>query len=184
MVIVSAPLLRHNGAARRNTARVQAVSARRMYPCMSLRRWLSLGIVCFAGLLLAGQAPAETWYVRADGGARGQCDGKADAAYPGHGSNRHCAFGDARFLWDQHEYGKLSWIIKGGDTVILDNTKAWRVGWDQDGTNTSSEQQCFGWSGGPYGCMNQTVPAGTAAKHTRLLGRNWEHCSVGNQPDK
>ena len=152
---------------------------------MSLRRRCTmLLLLCCLGLLWSAQARATTWYVRADGGARGQCDGKTDAAYPGHGSNRHCAFGDARLLWDQHEYNKLNWIIAGGDTVILDNTKAWRVGWDQDGSATSTEPWCVGWSGGPYGCMNQTIPAGTADKHTRLLGRNWEHCNAGDQPDK
>ena len=134
---------------------------------------------------------AETWYVRADGGSRasaevptGQCDGKADAAYPGKGTSRHCAFNDVRWLWDdQHSYGKLKWAIAGGDTVILDNTKAWRVGFDTDGKN-GTEHWCFGWSGGRYGCSNPPIPAGTAAQHTRILGRNYASCHVGDDAGK
>ena len=142
-------------------------------------------------LLLTKAASATTWYVRADGGSRysanataGQCDGQGDAAYPGTGTNQHCAFGDFRFLWDdQHSYNQLNWAIAGGDTVIIDNTKQWRVGWDSpDGSN---EPWCSGGDGtAPFGCLNPTIPAGTAAQHTRFLGRNYAACSAGNQPDK
>lgn len=132
----------------------------------------------------AQKVSAETWYVRADGGSRAQCDGKTDAPYPGHGTGKHCGFGDMRYLWDGHEYNKLRWVIKGGDDVILDNTKAWRIGWEGDGSNRGSEPWCWGWEGGAYGCFNPEIPAGTPGKHTRLLGRNFEHCSTNNQPDK
>jgi hypothetical protein len=54
----------------------------------------------------------QTWYVRADGGSRysagvttGQCDGKADVAYSGSGTNQHCAFNDFRYLWMGGTYG-------------------------------------------------------------------------------
>ncbi len=50
----------------------------------------------------------------------GQCDGLADAAYPGSGVDQHCAFGDYRFLWDDQSYGNHAWVIAGGDTVIVD----------------------------------------------------------------
>lgn len=131
---------------------------------------------------------ATTWYVRADGGTRwstrvptGQCDGKADAAYHGSGVNRHCAFGDYRFLFDDKSYGDRSgWVIQGGDTVILDNTKAWRVGFDQAGPN---DPWCLGGTG-PYSCSNPVIPAGTPNQHTRILGRNYTACSTpGGQPD-
>ncbi len=151
---------------------------------MSFRRCMMLVLFCCLGLLWTAQAKATTWYVRADGGSRTQCDGKADAAYPGHGDNRHCAFGDVRYLWDGHEYAKLRWVIAGGDTVILDNTKQWRIGWDQNGTNRGSEPWCWGWEGGPYGCFNPNIPAGTPQQHTRILGRNYGKCSVDGQPDR
>ncbi len=153
---------------------------------MTLRHRLLLPLLCFVSLLCTRAARAENWYVRADGGNRAQCDGKTDAAYPKHGSGKHCAFGDVRYLWDGHEYGKLHWVIAGGDTVLIDNTKQWRIGWDGTGSSQDRavENWCWGWSGAPYGCFNPAIPAGTALHHTRMLGRNWEHCNVGNTPDK
>lgn len=152
----------------------------------------SFAFLLFAlSFLMLKTAAASTFYVRADGGTRyssnatsGQCDGLADAAYPGQGINQHCAYNDVRFLWDdQNSYNQLNWAMKGGDTVIIDNSKQWRIGWDSaDGSN---EPWCLGGDGtAPYGCRNPTIPAGTAAQHTRILGRNYANCSAGNQPDK
>ncbi len=141
-------------------------------------------------MLLLACSPAlyaTTWYVRADGGSRysatalkGQCDGLADAAYPGKGIDRHCAFNDYRFLWDDRSYGHTGWVISGGDIVILDNTKQWRVGFDGNGP---SDAWCYG-GDGAYVCGNPPIPAGTPARHTRILGRNYEHCNTDNGPDK
>lgn len=142
--------------------------------------WLCL----ILAISFTASSVAETWYVRADGGTRysakaasGQCDGKADAPYPGHGKNQHCAFNDYRFLWDdQHTYGVTKWVIAGGDTVILDNKKAWRVGFDQASAN---DPWCVGGSGA-IGCSNPSIPAGTPEHHTRILGRNFESCSANS----
>src|SRR5260370_38367176 len=78
-----------------------------------------MGLVC---LPLFG----ETWYVRHDGGTRysanarkGQCDGKADAAYRGSGTNQHCAFKDYGYLWDDQSYNNDAWEIAGGDNGVL-----------------------------------------------------------------
>ncbi len=93
---------------------------------------------------------ATTWYVRPDGGtrysanvAKGQCDGKGDAAYPGSGVNKHCAFKDVRYLWadGSYNYGKdfpgWGWIGAGGDTYILRGSigtgVSYRVGWNSAG---------------------------------------------------
>src|SRR3979490_2331376 len=66
------------------------------------------------------------WYVRPDGGSRysaghtsGQCDGKADTAYGGTGTNQHCSFGDVRWLYDAQDGNPRSWVIAGGETVII-----------------------------------------------------------------
>src|SRR5271163_616269 len=95
------------------------------------RRYLK---ALFALLLGCACLPLHgtTWYVRPDGGTRfttnakdGQCDGKADAAYPHSGVNKHCAFKDVRMLWQDGSYsdGKTfpswGWVIAGGDTVII-----------------------------------------------------------------
>ena len=138
---------------------------------------------------------ATIWYVRADGGTRysanrvanglsAQCNGKYDAPYSGDGgTNENCAFNDFRSLYDdQATYGVLQWVIAGGDTILIDNTKQWRVGWDGDTSQTSG--WCSGSSGGPYGCFNPTIPAGSAAQPTRILGRNYASCSLGNASDR
>lgn len=129
------------------------------------------------------------WYVRADGGTRYsanraanglsvQCNGLYDAPYPGKGVNQNCAFNDYRFLYDdQATYNQLSWVISGGDTVIVDNTAQWPVGFSE-GT-TPSEPWCPGI--GPYACLNPTIPAGISSQHTRILGRNYASCSADSK---
>jgi hypothetical protein len=128
--------------------------------------------------------PGTTWYVRGDGGTRysantttGQCDGKADAAYGGVGTNQHCAFNDYRFLYDDQSYGNRAWVIAGGDTVIL-RGGPWRVGFNQG--ISSNDKWCFGGSG-PFDCSNPNVPAGTPTQHTRILGENYGSCNATNK---
>lgn len=154
-----------------------------------MKRTLSLLLFAVCSLLMTKAASATTWYIRADGGTRysnhatsGQCDGQADAAYPGKGVNQHCAFNDYRYMWDdQATYGAYNPAWQGGDTVILDNTKQWRVGFSQ-GTSPG-DPWCVG-QNGPYYCHNPVIPAGTAQQHTRILGRNYASCSTStNQPD-
>ncbi|MCU1322685.1 MAG: Ig family protein, partial [Acidobacteriaceae bacterium] len=94
----------------------------------------STSITIAAAAATTPTGPGTTWYVRGDGGTRysantttGQCDGKADAAYGGVGTNQHCAFNDYRFLYDDQSYGNRAWVIAGGDTVIL-RGGPWRVG--------------------------------------------------------
>ncbi len=146
---------------------------------MNLKSLCMWSLLC---VLFAVPALSETWYVRPDGGTRysaaateGQCDGKGDAAYPGKGTNRHCAFNDYRFLWDdQHVYGKFPWVIAGGDTVIL-RKGPWRVGFDQG--ISANDTWCRG-GNGTYSCTNSTIPAGTPDHPTRILGENWASCST------
>ena len=128
-----------------------------------------------------------TWYIRPDGGTRysanrtqGQCDGQADVAYPGTGTNQHCAFGDYRFLWDDQSYGNDQWVIAGGDTVII-RGGPWRVGFNQ-GTSPN-DVWCSGGNGSDA-CVNPPIPAGTANQHTRILGENYASCSTGNTTNK
>ena len=148
-------------------------------------------LCCFTQFTTSPTSAQTTFYVRADGGSRydaalykaGQCDGKSDAPYPGTGVNQRCAFGEYRFLWDfgPGTYGLYkNWVIAGGDTVIVDNSRPFRVGFEQA---TTTEPYCNGGSG-PYSCTNPTVPAGTPTQHTRILGRNFAACSTADgQPD-
>jgi hypothetical protein len=142
----------------------------------------------------------ETWYIRTDGGTRhsakmptGQCDGKADVAYPGKGVNQHCAFNDFRFMWDDQSYGSDAWVMAGGDTVIIRGCATaatqqnpvgpgCRIGWDAATGKGAGYSWCYG-GNGSYACSNPPIPAGTATQHTRILGGNYTNCSVGNAPN-
>lgn len=133
----------------------------------------------------------NTWFVRADGGTRfsanvlaGQCDGLADVAYPGSGTNQHCAFREYRYTWDDDSgvcpLGCVGqWVISGGDTIVVrgctgNSTQVnvanptCRIGWDNGNgggpTNLWSQFQ------GNNIAFNPPIPAGTAGTHTRILG--------------
>jgi len=146
--------------------------------------------------------PGTTWYIRPDGGTRysanapsGQCDGKHDASYPGSGTNQPCAFNDFRFMWDDQSYGNDAWVMAGGDTVIIRGCASnvnqatpsapnCRIGWDSNTGVGAGYTWCLGGGGGPYGCINPTIPAGTADQHTRILGQNYASCSTGNATNR
>jgi hypothetical protein len=161
-------------------------------------------LLFFACMMAAPALSGETWYIRPDGGTRysakvpaGQCDGKADAPYRGKGTNQRCAFNDFRFMWDDQSYNSITWVMHGGDTVIIHGCHAnaqqmnpsnpdCRIGWDESAWGGQPNFWCLG--GGPYqqssyGCYNPPVPAGTASQHTRILGANYQNCSTNNQPD-
>lgn len=134
--------------------------------------------------------PGQTWYVRPDGGTRytaarialglsGQCNGLADAPYPGTGVNQPCAFNDYRFLWDDQTPGNSAWVINGGDTVLLEGGP-WRVGWDAASGNGAGNTWCNQSPSGNALCTNPVIPAGTPTQHTRLLGMNYASCNNGN----
>ena len=140
-------------------------------------------------MLLSLPAFSETWYVRHDGGTRysprmtgGQCDGKADAPYPGRGTNQHCAFKDFRYLWDDQSYGNDAWVIAGGDTVIV-RDGPWRIGVDTAPGKGAGYTWCLGGQG-PYACSNPAIPAGTPTRHTRILGEHYASCANGNTTDR
>ena len=135
--------------------------------------------------VVAGGTGNKTWYVRPNGGTpftnstatpNGQCDGLGDADYPGKGVNQHCAFGTIRHLWsDENTYGQHKWMISGGDTVIVrQNPNGYNTGLDGPGGNPSwLPTNCHGDS---FGCNMPTIPSGTAAHHTRILGENYANC--------
>lgn len=138
---------------------------------------------------------AAEWYVRPDGGTRystnvaqGQCDGKADAPYPGKGVNQHCAFKEVRYLYGDGTYNTgittpgrngfpaWGWIGQGGDTYIIHGSIAdhvsYRIGWSRgDGSYDG-----FGVAGDAFGSGIPVPPSGTAARHTRILGGNYGKC--------
>ncbi len=135
---------------------------------------------------------ATTWYVRPDGGTRfsanskdGQCDGQTDAAYPGSGTNRHCAYKDVRSLWTDGSYvtsehagaPAWGWVGASGDTYILRGSIADGVSY-RIGQTGPSAHDYFGLAGDPYGAGAPPPISGTPTAHTRILGGNYGHCTA------
>jgi hypothetical protein len=161
----------------------------------------NLSIVVAAAQVATG--PGTTWYVRPDGGTRystnitsGQCNGKADAAYPGTGVNQPCAFNDVRMLYQDGSYTtgttfpSWGWVIASGDTVIIRGSigtgVTYRIGWN-DNFSTSpycdaNGFNCWGLTGDPFDSGMPPPPSGTASQHTRILGENYAACT--NQTDR
>jgi hypothetical protein len=134
-------------------------------------------------LLVALPLSAETWFVRQDGGTRysagdhhGQCDGRANAAYPGKGVDQPCAFNDVRYMWMDGVYGNSEWVMHAGDTLVINGCAAGadqqnpdrphcRIGWDSaTGGGICQGVNAF------WGCSMPPPPSGTASRHTRILG--------------
>ena len=140
----------------------------------------------FAFHVVAPRVTAQTWYVRPDGGTPyvsrtqtpgGQCNGKYDKPYPGSGKNQNCAMGNLRYLWtDEATHNFEQWMIGPGDTVIVrQKTEGYNTGLDERGVGRGGARNL------PVNCGNgdcymPSVPSGTAAQHTRILGENYANC--------
>jgi hypothetical protein len=140
---------------------------------------------------------ATTWYVRPDGGTRysskvprGQCNGEADAPYPGKGVNQACAFKDVRYLWQDGTYTvstnnipAYGWIGRGGDTYLIRGSVgagvSYRVGWNNPASALDGKSgKYWGVQGDPYGSGMPPPPSGRAEQHTKILGENYASCST------
>ncbi len=125
-------------------------------------------------LSLAASAHATTWYVRTDGGNRTQCTGKANAAYPGTGTAKACAFKHPFWLLDQNTW---KWNIAGGDTVQFGDQGPYYMGL---GPFKGLGQEWARCHGNSADCdLPSGIPSGTAANPTRFLGANAGHCGTG-----
>jgi len=147
-------------------------------------------LLTFLLAIVAPSLSAATWYVRADGGTRysarvhsGQCDGKADVAYAGSGTNQHCAFNDFRYMWMDGTYGNSAWVISGGDTVVIRGCAALPEQQNPDnphcriGEDNSKNTGIFCQGVSDYwGCSMPPPPNGTSSNHTKILGG----CAFGN----
>lgn len=142
----------------------------------------SLQLAIFATLIALLVMPPQlwgaTWFVRTDGGTRyssfvtsGQCNGSADAAYPGTGTNQNCAFNDVRYLWDTGAGGvNPVWVLSGGDTAVIRvKSGGWRIGWNT-ATGPGTGNFCNYATSFPYACGMPPPPSGTSGAHTRIIG--------------
>jgi len=114
----------------------------------------------------------NTWFIRADGGDRRQCTGKADAAYRGRGTRQACAFKHPYYLFTTDEPNNKAWIVQGGDTILI-RGGPYRMGYKGPG-QMDSWGSC---PGDPYGCSMPPMPSGSAVHPTRLLGENFKNCN-------
>ena len=129
----------------------------------------------------------RTWYVRPKGGTpfvnsgqtpHGQCDGLHDADYPGSGVNQPCAVGNFRYLWtDQVTRNHEQWMIGSGDTVVIrQNPNGYNLGLDQASPSYGGSAIAPINCGNPD-CYMPSIPSGTAAHHTQILGENNGSCT-------
>ena len=132
--------------------------------------WLVAALV---GLLIpvAPAAAQTTYYVRTDGGSASQCTGTVDAAYPGSGTDKPCA-------WD-HPFQAFppegTPRIAGGDTLIVDSG-SFRMGYGAPGAGVCDQD--YSWD-----CHMSPLPSGPDAAHpTRVLGRGWDS-GCANPPE-
>lgn len=119
---------------------------------------------------------SHTWFIRPDGGDRKQCTGKADAAYPGRGSGKACAFKNPYELFTNGEYNNKDSVVEGGDTILV------RGGPYRMGYKGPNPKDYWGnCPGDPFGCSMPPLPSGTADHPTRLLGENYQSCNKKTQ---
>ncbi|MGH7462791.1 MAG: hypothetical protein ACREMA_17415, partial [Longimicrobiales bacterium] len=112
------------------------------------------------GFAAMGSAQAATFYVRTDGGDANQCNGRADAPYPGSGTGQNCSW--------KHPYYALPSTgtarIAGGDTLMIGSGE-YMVGYGAPG------MACACASGDKSACYIGKVPSGpSSTSRTRILG--------------
>jgi len=108
------------------------------------RKLSKLFVSLSLGLAAIGSAQAATYYVRNDGGDASQCNGRADAAYPGSGTAQNCAWKNPNIALPNSGSAR----IVGGDTLLI-GAGSYQIG-----------------SGG----YMQAIPSGTSTAKTRILG--------------
>jgi hypothetical protein len=140
--------------------------------------------------VVAGGTGSNTWYVRPDGGTPytnatdtpvGQCNGLANAPYPGSGVDQPCAFGDFEDLYFDQTTTKRQWVIAGGDTVIVyPKPTGYNTAIISVSGSTVAPTNCGGDS--TY-CDIPWPPSGSTGHPTRILGSNYANCTGSYGPN-
>jgi hypothetical protein len=146
---------------------------------VSMKKGVLLGLMILVLLPVGWMAPemdtpcaGTTYYIRTDGGTSSQCNGQADAPYPGSGSNQPCAWSHP--FWALNSGG--NWRIQGGDTIII-APGSYMMGYGAPNTS--------GWCSKDYtwDCALPPLPSGPDAGHpTRILGKGW-NSGCSNPPE-
>ncbi len=114
-----------------------------MYASLTRGKLSALSLSLSLGLAAIGSAQAATYYVRADGGDASQCNGRADAAYPGSGTAQNCAWKNPNIALPASGSPRIA----GGDTLLV-GAGTYQIG----------------------GSYMQPIPSGTSSAKTRILG--------------
>jgi hypothetical protein len=128
-------------------------------------------LLAWGGFAAFNVASATTYYVRTDGGTATQCNGRADAAYPGSGSNVSCAWNHPFVaLPPSNSSSAVPARIHGGDTLVID-AGSYQMGADWK-DNSKLYSACS--LSAPWGCEMQAIPSGTSTNPTRIVGAGWD----------
>ncbi|TAL25353.1 MAG: hypothetical protein EPO01_03935, partial [Aquabacterium sp.] len=107
-----------------------------------------------------------TYHVRTDGSTADKCTGKADAAYPGTGTNQPCAWNSPFVALPPGGTARIA----GGDTLVI-HTGQYKIGYGAPGLTTNST--CH--SAATWDCVLLPVPSGPdAARPTRIVGQGYD----------
>ena len=136
-----------------------------------MKKLLTGSIILVSLALLAHVSEAVTYYIRIDGGTAQQCNGTADAPYPGSGTNQACAW--AHPFWALDSDG--NWKIQGGDTLLI-YSGSYQMGFGAPNTGWCSTE-------GTWDCHLPALPSGTSPQNpTKLLGVGW-NSGCANPPE-
>ncbi|MEP6633295.1 MAG: hypothetical protein ABJA62_03720 [Luteimonas sp.] len=133
--------------------------------------FFAFGMLCAACVFAApawaaASAKPATYFVRTDGGDAHQCTGRADAAYPGRGSAKACAWKHPFFALPPG--GKPR--IAGGDTLMI-GAGDYMLGYGAAGAAQGGDACDGNWR---WDCHMPPVPSGPSADmKTRILGSGY-----------
>ncbi|HEX6612620.1 MAG TPA: choice-of-anchor Q domain-containing protein [Rhodanobacteraceae bacterium] len=136
-------------------------------------------MLAWGGFAAFNVASATTYYVRTDGGTAAQCNGTADKAYPGSGTNLSCAWNHPFVaLPPTTSNHPMSPRIHGGDTLVID------PGSYEIGIGAKDATKLYGacTSTYPWDCEMPAIPSGTASNPTRIVGAGW-NSGCTSQPE-
>jgi len=129
-------------------------------------RWPIGATLLFGLSLLPHSVWATTYYVRADGGTSAQCTGKSDAAYPGQGAHRECAFDHPFWAVQPGQRASNftpSTVLKAGDTLVI-GRGSFMIGY---GAPNSQNAMCY--QPATWGCAIASIPSGIDATHPTVI---------------